>query len=97
MSEDTLLYCQILLYPVHPGMRQNLELQKLVVFPAHARVQCQVHDSCHAKISLEKYASSPEILVKMSQNTQVWFGDLDIGKSSSNVGKSQFLHKQTSG
>ena len=29
--------------------------------------------------SFAKYAPGPEILAKMSQNMQVWFGDLDFG------------------
>ena len=35
----------------------------------------------NAKIGLEKYAPSTEILAKRSQNTQVWFGDPDFGTS----------------
>ena len=31
------------------------------------------------KIGFEKYALSPEILAKTSQNMQVWFGDLNFG------------------
>ena len=31
------------------------------------------------KYWLGKYAQSPEILAKTSQNMQVWFGDLDFG------------------
>ena len=30
-------------------------------------------------VSMQKYATGPEILAKMSQNVHVWFGDLDFG------------------
>ena len=33
----------------------------------------------NAKINFEKHELSPEILAKMSQNMQVWFGALDFG------------------
>ena len=33
----------------------------------------------NAKIGLEEYAPSPEILVKTSQNIQVWFREPNFG------------------
>ena len=37
------------------------------------------NDRLESRVSMQKYAPSPEILAKRSQNMQVWFGNPDFG------------------